>query len=111
MPARLNVGCARCRRSCGKFVVVGKAGHQCDRAIVRAACWPGSMLVQLCDSRRHLAPLSQPRVPRLERGWLSAALLSLYCAPRAGVAQLVEHVILNDGVVGSIPISGTPFPP
>ena len=28
-------------------------------------------------------------------------------APRAGVAQLVEHVIRNDGVVGSIPISGT----
>ena len=26
---------------------------------------------------------------------------------RAGVAQLVEHVIRNDGVVGSIPISGT----
>lgn len=25
----------------------------------------------------------------------------------AGVAQLVEHVIRNDGVVGSIPISGT----
>ena len=25
----------------------------------------------------------------------------------AAVAQLVEHVIRNDGVVGSIPISGT----
>jgi hypothetical protein len=26
---------------------------------------------------------------------------------RAGVAQLVEHVIRNDGVVGSSPITGT----
>ena len=25
----------------------------------------------------------------------------------AGIAQLVEHVIRNDGVVGSNPISGT----
>src|SRR5690606_5425855 len=36
-------------------------------------------------------------------------------APRirglAGVAQLVEHVIRNDGVVGSIPISGTTSKP
>lgn len=28
---------------------------------------------------------------------------------RAAVAQLVEHVIRNDGVVGSSPISGTSF--
>ena len=28
---------------------------------------------------------------------------------RAGVAQLVEHVIRNDGVVGSSPITGTVF--
>lgn len=27
----------------------------------------------------------------------------------AGVAQLVEHVIRNDGVVGSSPITGTSF--
>ena len=29
--------------------------------------------------------------------------------PRAAVAQLVEHVIRNDGVVGSSPITGTRF--
>jgi hypothetical protein len=28
-------------------------------------------------------------------------------AAHAGIAQLVEHVIRNDGVVGSNPISGT----
>ena len=27
----------------------------------------------------------------------------------AGIAQLVEHVIRNDGVVGSNPISGTNY--
>ena len=28
----------------------------------------------------------------------------------AALAQLVEHIIRNDGVVGSNPISGTIFP-
>ena len=30
-------------------------------------------------------------------------------ARRAGVAQLVEHLIRNEGVVGSSPITGTMF--
>ncbi len=29
--------------------------------------------------------------------------------PKAAVAQLVEHVIRNDGVGGSSPLSGTTF--
>ena len=30
-----------------------------------------------------------------------------YYCPDAGVAQLVEHLIRNEGVVGSSPITGT----
>ena len=30
-----------------------------------------------------------------------------YYEARAGVAQLVEHLIRNEGVVGSSPITGT----
>ena len=29
------------------------------------------------------------------------------CFTKAGVAQLVEHLIRNEGVVGSSPITGT----
>ncbi len=55
------------------------------------------------DFRPRSAPFA--RAGRLAR----APAPSLECAPGAGVAQLVEHVIRNDGVVGSIPISGTTF--
>ena len=34
-------------------------------------------------------------------------IVLIYKNPDAGVAQLVEHVIRNDGVVGSSPITGT----
>ena len=57
------------------------------------------------DSRMSLRPRSDFDSRSKQDCWMSRLNYSPY--PHAGIAQLVEHLICNQGVTGSIPVAGT----
>ena len=68
------------------------------------ACFHETGEYRLCPGVSRLPSGAREAKRGLQGAWAGAN-----CLTGAGVAQLVEHVIRNDGVVGSSPISGSTF--